>query len=242
MKYIKITDSAKEELRNASINGNILTLNGQVKNYAELKKIFGEIGVVWKKKEKHHILEPGAKEQIDFILNGGKIVDEKKTLQAFYTPLELVERVVELADVEEKLCLEPSCGDGRIIDAMNNAGAHYVVGIEIEPKSLTKKYPFSQVEVLFEDFLKIKTLDFKPFDRIVMNPPYDKNTWVRHISHAWDFLGNNGKLVAICPNAESNKQLQKFLEDKRYEVTPIEAGAFKESGTNIATMILEVWK
>jgi predicted RNA methylase len=245
-KNIKISDSAKEELRAATITDTRLDLVGQVKNYAELKKIFQAIGVVWNKKDKTHYFEGDARETIDFILNGGQIVDKKRTLQAFYTPPELAAQVVELAEVSGMRVLEPSCGEGALVKECFAQGAKFVTGVEIN----------SELKDFWVDFLngfstttEVRVgVDFLQeeinivYDRVVMNPPFDKNLWVKHIQHAWKFLREDGRLVAICPNAEHNKFFQKFIADKVYEIHPVEAGAFKESGTNIATMIVVINK
>jgi 16S rRNA G966 N2-methylase RsmD len=247
-KNIKISDSAKEELRAAKITGNRLDLAGQVKNYAELKKLFQNIGVIWNKKDKTHYLENGAQETIDFILNGGQIIDKKKTLQAFYTPASLAARAVELAEVSGMTVLEPSCGEGALVKECFAQGANSIFAIDINDAVgfdlalITNWCVENERQLIYQitDFLTYPP--DKVFDRIVMNPPYDKNTWVKHLQYAWNFLESGGRLVAICPNNDQNKQFQKFISDKVYEIHPVEAGTFKESGTNIATMILVIHK
>lgn len=251
-KHIHITDGAKEELRRATINGDKLNFQGQLKNYAELKKLFIPLGITWHKGEKQHYIEGSTPQKIQEILGGAQIVDEKKTLQSFYTPLNLVAKIVQLAGVNGKYCLEPSCGDGRILkEILVQGGSAYgqdinknadLSGIEY-PKliCLAKEKKKVLNFVLGEDFLKY-TSDEAHFDRVIMNPPYDKNTWIKHIEHAWKFLKDGGRLVAICPNAQHNRFFQKFIKGKDYSIEEIEAGAFAESGTQIATMIVVINK
>jgi predicted RNA methylase len=247
-KNIKITDGAKAEIAAAKIDGDWLDLLGQVKNYNEIKKVFQAIGVEWKKKEKRHFLNAGAREKIQEILGGAQIVDKKKTLQAFYTPASLAARVVELAEVSGMKVLEPSCGNGALVKECFAQGANSIFAIDINDEVgfdlalITNWCVDNKRQLVYQitDFLTYPP--DKVFDRIVMNPPYDKNTWVKHLQYAWNFLESGGRLVAICPNNDQNKQFQKFISDKVYEIHPVEAGTFKESGTNIATMILVIHK
>ncbi len=247
-KHIKISDAAKTELRNARISGNRLDLPPNLKNYAELKKIFAEIGVVWHKKDKTHYLGENSQEQINFILEGGKLVDEKKTLQAFFTPHSLAEKVVEIADVKDKTVLEPSCGEGSLFFECIKQKCDSVYGVEIESKFISvlqakiKLLPKNKIYTIFnQDFLKFPPENAR-FDRVVMNPPFDRNLWIRHIEHSWKFLKENGKLVSICPNSPQNSALKKFLAGKNHEIIEVDKQAFKESGTLVSTMILVVNK
>lgn len=243
-KYIKVSEEAKDDLRAATIQNGRLDLAGQCKKYSELKKLFSEIGVVWNKKDKTHYLDSGAEEQIDFILNGGQIVDEKKTLQAFFTPESLAKRVVEIADVNNRDVLEPSAGEGALVKECIKQGAKYIKCEEINPKFADKLDGLAintntQMTIVSGfDFLNSKPNKY--FERVVMNPPYDNNTWVKHIEHAWKHLAKNGKLVAVCPNARQNNLFLKFIKDKNYCIYDVESGAFKSEGTNVNVMILEV--
>lgn len=241
VKNIKISDSAKVELGNARIEGDKLHLDGQVKNYAELKKIFSQINVVWNKKEKVHYLGEGAQEQINHILNGGQIVDEKKTFQAFFTPSKLAAEVVGMAEVNGKICLEPSAGIGALADELKVQGAaRETVLVELNPE-FVKQLEEKGYHVYEGNFLE-KQFPSDAFDRVVMNPPFDKNTWVKHIEHAWNFIKDGGRLVAVCPSAKHNKFFQRFVEGKDYSIKEVPAGEFSESGTQIATMIVSINK
>lgn len=242
-KYFKISDAAKDELRDAKIEGNKLYFSSSVKNYAEMKKLMPHLGIEWSKKDKVHYIAPDTLDKIAELLSGARITDEKKTFQAFFTPPDLAQRVVDMADVSNQIVLEPSCGVGNLLVEIRNFGAANIKAVEIKGEFAEEARSKGFV-VANMDFLNLSPNDdiVGYVDRIVMNSPYDRNTWVRHLEHAWKFLKEGGKMVAICPAAKQNKAFQKFAADKRYEITPVEAGAFKSSGTNIATMILEIWK
>lgn len=242
-KYVRVSDKAKEELAATIIEGNKLIFPTQLTKYPEIKKLFPILGIAWHKKDKVHYIEEDSAVKIKDFLGGGQIVDEKKTRQAFYTPSELAERVVKMAEIGgNDVVLEPSCGDGALVKEIIKYSPSVHI-IEIDEQVFTNTIRNYNVVGWNVDFLSFDSED--GYDKIVMNPPFDHSTWVKHLKHANSLLKKNGKLVAICPDNESNKEFQKFLvcdTFKEYEITKIEAGTFKESGTNIPTMIVEIWK
>lgn len=241
-KYIKISDKAREELENAQIKGDTLIFVDKITKYSEIKKLFPEIGVTWDKKTKTHYFSNGPEKLLSF-LEGKEVIDQKKSFQAFFTPPKIAARAVELAEVNGKSVLEPSCGAGNLLVEIRVFGAKIIKGVEIngEFAEQARSKGFTVANI---DFFKLNPKDdtIGYVDRVVMNPPYDKNTWVKHIEHAWKFLKDGGRLVAICPNAQHNRFFKKFIEGKDYSIEEIEAGAFAESGTQIATMIVVINK
>ncbi len=245
-KYFKISEGLKAELRNATIQDNKLVFAGVLDNYQEFKKLMPALGILWNKKEKVHFLEPGSKEQIDFILNDGKLVNEKQTFQAFFTPKAIASQVVALADIKPgEKCLEPSAGVGNLVTEMEKIGAK-ITAYELNPEyylTLQELNSFKyagKFNVQNCDFLSV--LPSPQFDKVIQNPPFDKSLWVKHLSHAFKFLKVGGKMVAICPNNRTNKDFVSFLVGKCYNITDLPEKAFSESGTNIRTMAVEVWK
>lgn len=244
-KIFKISESLREELKNAHIEGNNLTFKGQIKNYSEFKKIMPSLGIVWNKKDKTHYLQEGAYDQIQFILNGGQIVDDKRTYQAFFTPANLAARVVELANVNGMDCLEPSCGCGNLVKEMIVQGAKNVSGIELNgelERDLQKlSYPNFKYSIP-SDFLNMVSGEWSQFDRIVMNPPFSNNQDIRHVEHALNFLSDGGRLVAIMSGNTQRDSFKKLLCDKKYRIENVPEGAFRESGTMVKVIILIIDK
>jgi hypothetical protein len=85
------------------------------------------------------------------------------------------------------------------------------------------------------------------FDVVVMNPRFSKGADAKHVLHAWKFVRPGGVLGAIVsPTAltRSTKVAKEFQaihsSHGEYE-WPVEAGAFKESGTMVATLMV-VWR
>lgn len=108
---------------------------------------------------------------------------EQKLRGAYYTPLQLADAMVELfASQNIFTVLEPSCGDGVFLDALNNANllenVEKLTAVEIEPdeaKKVKDRYSeFNQVKVCSEDFFDFynRVLGKEEFDLILGNPPY----------------------------------------------------------------------
>jgi len=97
-----------------------------------------------------------------------------------------------------------------------------------------------------KDFLSIEP---KPtIDRVLMNPPFTAGQDAEHVIHAYKFLKTNGILVAIIGEGSytrSDKKavaFQNFLKQHMCDNESIEAGTFKESGTNVATRMIRIVK
>lgn len=104
---------------------------------------------------------------IDSIIKRGindetqKDSSEQKLRGAYYTPLQLADAMVELfASQNISTVLEPSCGDGVFLDALQNLNllnkVDKLTAVEIEPDEAEKvrdRYSeFEQIEVCTEDF------------------------------------------------------------------------------------------
>jgi predicted RNA methylase len=177
----------------------------------------------------------------------GEVQNDKKTFEAFYTPMPLVARLVEMAELRKGLkVLEPSAGDGRIAFAAEKVvGPKNVTCCEIRDGEdgasvqLADRFPF-----FHGDFLEVPA--HRKFDRIIMNPPFHRGTDIKHVTHALEFLNGAGLLVSVMSagaRTASTKVAGVFRERLYgYDVTwhDVEDGAFKESGTNVRTVILKV--
>lgn len=212
--------------------------------YEEANKALMGIGGRWKKGKGHQFPNDPA-EKIRAIVKGGVIINEKKNFQAFFTQPALARRVASLAYVQGCDVLEPSAGAGALVDACFEAGASTVVACEIQ-KDLAEELALKQFgeggrlgPVWHGDFLLMEP---QPrFDRVVMNPPFNKNQDVKHVAHALKFLKpEGGILVAIMWPNKTRKCFCDLIEDKQVEIWDVEAGEFSESGTEVATMIVKI--
>lgn len=172
-----------------------------------------------------------------------------KDLQYYPTPVAVAERLVAELNIQPgQRVLEPSCGCGIILDALAKAGAR-CLGIEVDfgraQEAMNKGH-----SVHIANFLE--TVPTGDFDYVAMNPPFYGKHYQKHVEHALKFLKTGGKLVAILPvtaytdhgfasdewmkehNARSDRWAGPWKD------LPI--GSFTESGTNINTTILTLWR
>lgn len=165
----------------------------------------------------------------------------RKKRQAFYTPLTLVERLVEWADVSPGCrTLEPSAGDGRIVHQLKAAGVESVDACEIED-GMHDRIRELGGEVVATDFLKFRPAT--PYHRIVMNPPFKGKQCERHIEHAWSMLAVGGKLISIAPTSLAEKLDYRKLDlPGCNHATHENIGGdwFKDFGTGVSVLVVEL--
>lgn len=118
----------------------------------------------------------------------------KKLSGLFPTPRAVIIRMLELAEIEpQHRVLEPSCGKGDILDAIQadhpDAALH---AIELN-HTLADILSAKGHAVEFRDFLEYRG----SYDRIVMNPPFENGQDVDHIRHAYSLLAAGGRLVSV---------------------------------------------
>lgn len=157
-----------------------------------------------------------------------------KDLQYYPTPRKVVERIVsDLYDIKGKRVLEPSCGCGRFMDAIRDAGAT-VIGFEFDA-GRAQECRAKGHSVLTANFLE--TVPTGDFDRVIMNPPFYGKHYAKHVEHALKFLKPGGVLTAILP---ITARYDHGLLEGSWSDLPV--GSFRESGTNINTTVLTIKK
>ena len=87
------------------------------------------------------------------------------------------------------------------------------------------------------------------YDRIIMNPPFEKGQDIDHVRRAYDMLHPNGRIVAIMsegPFYRSDSKAQEFrawLDDKGGTSEKLPEGSFKDSdrstGVNTRLVIID---
>lgn len=228
-------------LSRSTVNGNVLVLPpAQLdrKLYEAVNKALTNAGGKWKKGT-GHVFSGDAAPKLAAMLGSGVSVDEKKRDQSFYTPAPLAEYVATLADVENRYVLEPSAGRGALADACMRAGAIAVSCFEIndEAAQFLRDKCYNVVE---GDFLDYSAAEGARYLRIVMNPPFTKNQDIKHVKHAIKWLAPNGILVAIMCDNQTREGFKEIVAQYDPEIIPVERGAFKESGTNVPTVIVTI--
>jgi predicted RNA methylase len=244
MANVKISPEVQDVLNRGTVEGDVFKLpEGQLDRelYVAVDKVLKALGGKWKRGT-GHVFPSDPSEKLGRTLDAGVAVDEKKQFQAFFTPPELAAKVVQMADVSGKYVLEPSAGEGALVKECLAQGAKEVHAIELNREHEKALYNSGASLVFIEDFLESQGLESLA-ERIVMNPPFTKNQDCKHVERAYnEFLKPGGKLVAIMANNQSRKPFQKLIEGKNYAIEEVDAGAFKDSGTMVRTLILTLWK
>tara|TARA_R110000851_G_scaffold308778_1_gene467877 strand:- start:16335 stop:17738 length:1404 start_codon:yes stop_codon:yes gene_type:complete len=164
-----------------------------------------------------------------------------KDLQFYRTPDAVAAEMIERAALREgQKILEPSCGDGSLMDAARKYAMRHnlrelgMVGVEVDAgrAQAARDKGFS---VHTANFLELAP---KPdFDVIFMNPPFYGKHYQKHVEHARKFLKPDGVLYAILPiTAVSDHG---YIDPGRGwdRWKDLATGSFSESGTNINTGI-----
>lgn len=166
-----------------------------------------------------------------------------KDLQFYWSPDEVIERALAFAGIYKPRdyshgstppaykVLEPSCGDGRIMDMLKSYGCH-PFGVEFHAGRAAEARA-KRHAVLTANFLECPPR--ADFDFVIMNPPFYGRHYVKHVNHALKFLKPGGTLVSILP-ATAHYDHQEL----KGEWQDLPVASFAESGTNVPTGLLKM--
>lgn len=236
-------------LQKCTIEGNVVKLPDvqlERKLYTEVAKSLELIGGKWNRKANGFSFNEDPTDLLAQIA-GGEKRNLKKEFQFFGTPDALADKLVELSEAQSwHSILEPSAGQGAIVKAINRKLPNHVVDCyELMPVNRTFLEKIPTVNLIGEDFFKHNS--FK-YNRIIANPPFQKNQDILHIQEMYKCLKPNGRLVSMSSthwqscNNKQELEFRKWLGSVDAEVHEVPQGAFKESGTSIATLIIVIDK
>jgi hypothetical protein len=99
------------------------------------------------------------------------------------------------------------------------------------------------------DFLSLNPETTGLYDRVVMNPPFDRERDIDHVIHALDFLKPDGLLVAIMSAGTEFRETRKSIAFRDLMIgkmkgrfTDLPPASFASVGTYINTIVLKVCK
>jgi phospholipid N-methyltransferase len=238
----------EEVLIQCTVDGNVVKLpNVQLerKLYQDVAKSLNLIGGKWVGgKTFGFVFNSDPTDLLNQISNGEKR-NLKKEYQFFETPSELADKLVNLADLKENdIVLEPSAGQGAIIEAILRKNIDcQVLAIELmEANSLILNKKGFHHEV--GDFLMIPNQPV--YDKIIANPPFTANQDIDHVKHMYELLKCGGKLVSIASehwknsNNKKETEFRNWLSEVNANIENIPRGAFKTSGTSVGGVIITI--
>lgn len=178
-----------------------------------------------------------------------------KDLQFYWTPPAVAAAALDFAELHQRSyyrdnppalrVLEPSCGDGRLMDAITERG-FYSFGIEYDAGRAAQAKAKGHV-VHLGNFLEQQppSSDADKFDRVVMNPPFYGRHYGKHVRHAMKFLRPGGVLVAILPATAryDHGELDDLGNGSRFHESwrDLPTASFAEAGTNVPTVLFRAF-
>jgi hypothetical protein len=222
--------------------------------YEAANEVLTRIGGKWNRKARGHVFDVDCASLIDLVLASSEMPPKNPTAY-FPTPEPVAVRL--LTDhrllgipVVARCILEPSAGAGHLADVVRG----YAPEAEIDVCEVIGAYLVALAgkgyRVVADDFL-----DYRPepiYDAVVMNPPFavegDPLAYVTHVEHAWSLLRPRGVLLAVLPAGFIFREvgraadLRNRLLDHWGTWIEVEAGAFRESGTDVRTVLVSAEK
>lgn len=167
----------------------------------------------------------------------------------FPTPDDVIDTMLEYASIEDGMTvLEPSAGIGSIVDRIINLGYKVDITCVERQVSLSDILYFKGFNVHCWDIMDWKSDHL--FDKVVMNPPFEKGQDIEHVRHCYDtFLKKGGTLVSVMSAGVMSNSTKKYVEfrewvEKKAGVFIDLGQAFKNSfnSTSVSVVILMIEK
>lgn len=163
----------------------------------------------------------------------------------FPTPRGLIDHMLDHADIGPGMSvLEPSAGKGDILDAIMERHADDNLSTHaIEPNfSLRSILGLKGHNVVDHDFMQ----HAGQYDRVVMNPPFERGQDMEHVKHAFGMLKPGGKLVAVMAGGNSGKrpEFDQWVNEQGGTVDELPPGsfsgsdAFRQTGVNTKMVVI----
>lgn len=261
-KTIQISPEVEAVLARATVDGNMVKLPpGQLERplYLEVNKVLKALGGKWNTAKYAHVFAGGIDGQLSAALQSGSVVDQKRTLEQFFTPADLAGRMVGLLDIRADMhVLEPSVGNGRLIWEALDRNA-LVTAVEID-KALCAELAQTicgGLHVFNADFMEWRPVSRIPIDRVIMNPPFSGNQDIAHVTRALGFLRPGGTLVAIMSrhftfaNDGPSKDFRALIDYPQCRpygkvsdatVETLSDNTFKSEGTGVGAVLVTITK
>jgi phospholipid N-methyltransferase len=248
----------QEALNECYVEGNIIKPPKKqldAKTYADLKKEVLNIGGKWVGGKVFGFVFSKDPTELLQQIQSGESRNIKKETQAFYTPPELARKLVDMAGIRKHMMiLEPSAGEGAIIDAILETNVYcdvyYCEKSKDSQKVLSEKYKYhdhvNDLAIEGDDFLN---MDLPlHYDCVIANPPFTNNQDIDHVLKMWESIDYRGRIVTIMSthwqlsSNKKEKEFREWLSLNKARITELPAGTFKESGTMIPAVIVELYK
>ena len=263
-KKVDITPDVREVLMRCRAEGNALHLpSGQLDRalYQAVNKVLVALGGKWDRRSQAHIFAGGIAGPLAEAMEAGHAVDQKRTMEQFFTPREVAIRLADLIEIGDGThILEPSAGAGSLVHIAMARGAH-VTAVEADPDlAAALDGPDGSrpgwLRVSQDDFMEWRPEDapesatcyFGSIDAVLMNPPFSNGQDMAHVLRALSFVRPGGDLAAIMSphwtfaSTRAATMFREAIAALDHDWTPLPEGSFRASGTDVSTGILTIRK
>lgn len=222
--------------------------------YAKVNKVLVALGGKWSRSAKAHVFAYGnVRSAVERVVDAG-CVTTAADLGFFETPPGLAQQLVELAGVEPgQRVLEPSAGTGRIVSALQHAGA-LVRAVEWDAgrRAHLRERVLVAGRDLLSDTADLMDLDAAEFpgeiDVAVMNPPFcevGNGDHLDHVRRAVKLVAPGGVVVAVLPRGVAFRQDRRHAAfrawvGERGTIADLPDDAFRGSGTMVRTVVVRL--
>lgn len=252
-KFVLVPASVMVVLHECTIGNQVLHLPSRPlgkKLYGQVKEFLKKADGQWNISRQCFLFTVDATERLQQAIKTGKMVHRRTTFQEFFTPSDLADKLAELvietcrfrdlSDDTTLRILEPSAGNGSLVHALlsrfewcNFLYDIKIVACEIQEENL-KQITDPRVRKVNTDFLAcvVPAAQDGGYHAVLMNPPFDNDTWAKHVQHALAFLDKGGTLVAVVPRTASLAKLAIPMGAKAF-LTPVKA-KFGDTGVKVS--------
>lgn len=213
--------------------------------YKRVDQVLIDLGGKWVGGSRRaHVFDEPALSVLEACLSTGRYM-RPRDLGFFPTPAPLVTRLLAKSSPERGMSvLEPEAGEGDIAIPLSAAvGSLELVRVcELLERNARKLQEAGFTNVVQGDFLQLRPE--RLFAKACMNPPFAHNQDIDHVLHASRFVRPGGTVTSIMSRHWMHSQHKKAQDFKRFldavkaDVEEIDAGAFRSSGTEVATMLV----
>jgi len=172
----------------------------------------------------------------------------------FPTPKDLADQLVNQAEIGEGMrILEPSAGKGDLLEAIaRECNERGLEGVEVDAIEINSRL----CDVLENKGHGIIRGDFlehshpEGYDRVIMNPPFEKGQDIEHVRRAYELLKPGGRVAAIMSegpffrNDRKAVEFREWLEGNGGRTEKNTQGAFYDGDrpTGVTTRIVIITK
>lgn len=215
--------------------------------YDDLKPVIESMGGHWRERVRGFCFSKESLKRTNYS-------QWQESIQFFPTPIDVARRLVKMSGVlnnlDEAVILEPSAGQGGLLEALPDNWRKNGYIVEPEPTNadvLTQK-GYDVIRTTFEEFYEAHKNNKKDISHVLMNPPFSLGRDISHVQMAYNLLMPGGTLMAIISEntlyyeRQSNRDFCDWLKTHNAQIEAVPYGSFIDCGTAIDTVMIKIVK